>query len=81
MKDQLIVLVEAVRLARLELDCFRDPLCKASEAWTINRLSELLQGDEVSRAMAVLVPGAEDSPSIIPRPDAAGLYAHQHGGE
>jgi hypothetical protein len=81
MNEQLIVLLEAVRLARLELDCFQDPLCRASDTWTINRLSELLHSHEVSRSMALLVPGTEDTPSIVPNSDAANLYVHQYEGE
>lgn len=65
MKNHVTTLVEAVRLARLELDCYRDPSCRASADWTIGRLSELLENKSVSEAMATLVPG-EDSPSIAP---------------
>jgi hypothetical protein len=65
MMDQLVALVEAVRLARIELECHRDPLCRATDAWTIDRLSSLLESEDVSRAMEALVPG-ERSPSIVP---------------
>lgn len=65
MKNHITALVEAVRLARLELDCYRDPKCGASADWTVGRLSELLENKEVSEAMAALVPG-DDSPSIAP---------------
>jgi hypothetical protein len=65
MKNHIIALVEAVRLARLELDCYRDPNCGASAEWTIGRLSELLESKDVNEAMAALVPG-EESPSIVP---------------
>ncbi len=65
MKNHLITLIEAIRLARLELDCYRDPTCRASADWTIGRLSELLENKDVSEAMAALVP-SEDSPSIAP---------------
>ncbi len=65
MKDHLISLVEAVRLARLELDCQRGPNCRASEEWTLNRLRELLGGREVSKAMAVFVP-EESEISLVP---------------
>jgi hypothetical protein len=65
MKDQLISLIEAVRLCRLELECHRDPHCRSSDEWIVNRLSELLESEDVSRAMQALVPG-EQSPSIIP---------------
>ena len=53
MKDHLISLVEAVRLARLELKCQQDPNCRASEEWTLKRLRELLGSTKVSEAMAV----------------------------
>ena len=48
MKDSVIALVEAVRLARLELHCFRDPRCAASAEWTIRRLEKLLLDPDVS---------------------------------
>ena len=65
MKDSVIALVEAVRLARLELACYRDPVCRATADWTVKRLGELLESQDVSQAMAVLAPDAE-SPSIVP---------------
>lgn len=65
MKDHMIALVEAVRLARLELACHRDPDCRASEQWTLNRLRELLGSKEVSDAMAAFVP-EEASVSLVP---------------
>ena len=65
MEDSLIALVEAVRLARLELHCYRDPRCAASADWTVERLERLLQDPKVSQAMHALVPNAE-SPSIVP---------------
>ncbi len=65
MKDQMIALVEAVRLARLEIECYRDPACRASPEWTVRRLAELLESADVTEAMAVLVPG-EASPSVVP---------------
>ena len=65
MKDHVVALVEAIRLARLELDCYRDPDCGASADWTIRRLSELLESKDVNEAMAAIVPG-EESPSIVP---------------
>jgi len=73
MKDHLIALVEAVRLARLELECFRNPMCRATEAWTIKRLARLLESEEVSRAMQSLAPDEGYSPSIIPAHDPTDL--------
>jgi hypothetical protein len=66
MKDQLVALVEAVRLARLEIECYRDPTCSAPADWTVERLSELLESKAVSEAMQSLAPGERDSPSVIP---------------
>jgi hypothetical protein len=65
MKDAVIALVEALRVARLEVECYRDPRCRASAEWTIKRLDELLTDPEVTKAMQVLAPDAE-SPSIVP---------------
>ena len=70
MKDSVIALVEAVRLARLELSCYRDPVCRATADWTVKRLGELLESQDVTEAMAVLAPDAE-SPSIVPHEPAA----------
>lgn len=65
MKDAVIALTEAVRLARLEIACYRDSECQSTPEWTISRLAELLGDKSVDDAMAVLAPEAE-SPSIIP---------------
>jgi hypothetical protein len=77
--------VEAVRLARPELDCQQDPRCRASEEWTLNRLRELLGSKEVSDAMAVFVPEEieislvpdESSQLCLPMPQRAKLKAIQ----
>jgi hypothetical protein len=65
MKDAVIALTEAVRLARLEIACYRDDTCRGTPEWTINRLASLLGDHSVDEAMAVLAPDAE-SPSIVP---------------
>ncbi len=65
MKDSVIDLTEAVRLARLELACYRDDRCRGTAEWTLNRLEQLLGDPKVTEAMAVLAPDAE-SPSIVP---------------
>jgi hypothetical protein len=66
MKDAVIALTEAVRLARLELACYQDNECRGTPQWTVNRLTQLLGDKSVTEAMAVLAPDAE-SPSIIPQ--------------
>ena len=66
MKDSVIALVEALRLARLELHCYRDPRCAATPDWTIERLEALLMAPVVGKAMQLAVPEAE-SPSIVPQ--------------
>ncbi len=65
MKNAVIALTEAVRLARLEIGCYRDNDCRSTPEWAINRLAELLGDKSVDDAMATLAPNAE-SPSIIP---------------
>ena len=65
MKDSVIALIEAVRIARLELHCFRDPRCAASPEWTIQRLERLLLDPNVGAALHIIAPEAE-SPSIVP---------------
>jgi hypothetical protein len=65
MKDQLTALTEAVRLAQLELGCYRDPDCRATPEWTIKRLELLLCDPKVRGALALLAPD-DRSPSIVP---------------
>ncbi|MET0279404.1 MAG: hypothetical protein ABW198_13830 [Pseudorhodoplanes sp.] len=65
MKEHLISLVEAVRLARFELACQQDPNCRASETWTLKRLRQLLGSQDVSQAMAAFVP-EEEAISLVP---------------
>jgi hypothetical protein len=65
MKDSIIALVEAVRIARIEIECYRDPHCRASAEWTVQRLNEILTASDVTDAMRTLAPDAE-SPSIAP---------------
>jgi hypothetical protein len=64
MKDHLTALTEAVRLACLELNCYRDPRCAATPELTIKRLESVLRDPKVNEAMAALSP--ETSPSIVP---------------
>ena len=70
MKDSVVAIAEALRLARLELECYRDPNCRASAEWTIQRLDRLLNDRAVTAAMALLVPDME-SPPLIPKDDLA----------
>lgn len=65
MKDFVTALTEAVRLARLEIACYRDNDCRGTSEFTINRLDELLNSRQVNEAMAVFAPN-EASPSIVP---------------
>ena len=74
MKDSVIALIEALRLARLELHCFRDPRCAASPEWTIQRLETLLLDPAVGKAMQIAAPDAE-SPSIVPEQSHAQEFA------
>lgn len=67
MKDALLNLTEAVRLARLELACYQDPVCRGTPEWTVKRLADLLGNKDIDAAMALIEPHAE-SPSIVPQP-------------
>ena len=71
MKDSVVAIAEALRLARLELECYRDPNCRASADWTIKRLDRLLNDRAVTAAMAVLMPDDMESPPLIPKDDLA----------
>jgi hypothetical protein len=69
MKQNIAALAEAVRLARRELEHYRDPARPASADVTIGRLSELLASDDVNAALAALAPAGEpaevdDAPSM-----------------
>jgi hypothetical protein len=70
MKDSIIVIAEALRLARTELECYRNPDCRASAEWTLKRLDNLLNDRVVTAALAVLVPEME-SPPLSPSPHVA----------
>ena len=67
MKDSIVVIAEALRLARIELECYRNPDCRASAEWTLTRLDNLLSDRAVTAALAVLVPELE-SPPLTPSP-------------
>jgi hypothetical protein len=62
MKDSIIAIAEALRLARIELECYRNPDCRASAEWTVRRLDNLLNDQGVTAALAVLVPEMESPP-------------------
>ena len=68
MKEALLALVEAVRLARLELSLYRDEQFRGTPEWTVQRLATLLEDPEINAAMALVAPDA-DSPSIVPQPE------------
>jgi hypothetical protein len=65
MKDYVTALSEAVRLARLEIACYRDKNCRGTAEFTIKRLEQLLTERGVNEAMALFSPN-EASPSIVP---------------
>jgi len=67
MNEALLALTEAVRLARLEIECYHDDRCRSTPEGTIRRLTELLCNKDIDAAMA-LVAGDQDSPSIVPQP-------------
>ncbi len=56
-------LTEAVRLARVELACYRDKHRRGTAEYSIRRLDELLNSRQVNEAMAAF---AQASPSIVP---------------
>jgi hypothetical protein len=65
MKNQLTALTKAVRLAQLELGCYRDPHCRATPERTIKRLEALLCHPKVAEALALFAPD-DFSTSIAP---------------
>ena len=65
MNEALLALSEAVRLARLEIECYHDDRCRGTPEGAIRRLEELLCNRDINAAMA-LIAGDEASPSIVP---------------
>ena len=65
MNEALLALTEAVRLARLEIECYYDDRCRGTPEGTIKRLTELLCNKDMNAAMA-LVLGDQESPPIVP---------------
>ena len=60
MKDSVVALIEAVRLSRLELHCYRDHRCAATPEWTIERLEQLLLDPKVGEAPAHRLAGSRE---------------------
>lgn len=75
MKNALLELSEAVRLARLDIACYRDDMCRGSAEGTIERLARILGNEDVNAAMALIAPDAE-SPSIIPDEERERVRRH-----
>jgi hypothetical protein len=65
-KDALLALVEAVRLARLELSVYRDGRYRGTPERMVQRLGTLLEDKKIDAAMALMVVDTE-SPSIVPQ--------------
>lgn len=68
MNEALLALTEAVRLARLEIECYYDDRCRGTPEGTIKRLTELLCNKDMNAAMA-LVLSDQESPPIVPHYD------------
>ena len=66
MNEALLALTEAVRLARLEIECFHDDRCRGTAEGTIKRLTELLCNRDMNAAMALVEGDEAASPSIVP---------------
>jgi len=69
MKDQMITVLEALRLAKAELKTHEARRVKNAPR-TIKRLKEVLLNDDVGRALGLLTPSV-GAPSVVP---------HQEGG-
>ncbi len=64
MERDIFTILEAVRLARAELEGLRDPQRQTTAQRAVRRLSELLESREVENALSRLQ--TEDAPSIAP---------------
>ncbi len=65
MKDQLLVVVDAVLQAKAELNTHYSRRVKNAPR-TIQRLHAILFDPKVSEAMGLLVPGIQASPGLVP---------------
>jgi hypothetical protein len=74
-KGALLELTEAVRLARLEIACYRDDMCRGTAEGTVERLAKILGNEDINAAIALIDPSAE-SPSIIPQDEREKLRHH-----
>jgi hypothetical protein len=63
MKNHVVALAEAVRLARRELEILGETGERVSTDTAIKRLTELLESEDVSVALAALNP-VDDAPSM-----------------
>ena len=63
MKNHVVALAEAVRLARRELETIGNSPNPSSADEAIRRLSQLLESEDVNHALAALNP-VDDAPSI-----------------
>ncbi|MGB8306555.1 MAG: hypothetical protein WCE36_22180 [Pseudolabrys sp.] len=64
MKDQLITILEAIRLAKAELRTHNSRLVKNAPP-TLKRLEQILFNENVTRALGLLSPDV-DGPSMVP---------------
>jgi hypothetical protein len=68
MKDQLITVLEALRLSRAELRT-HDTRRGKNAPRTIQRLKEVLFDDRVTQALSALGHGDDEAPSVVPPQD------------
>lgn len=64
MERDIFTILEAVRLARAELEGLRDPQRQTTAQRAVRRLSEILESREIEAALSRLQ--TEDAPSIAP---------------
>ncbi len=68
MKDQLITVMEALRVSRAELRTHNARRVKNAPR-TIQRLKEILFDDRVTHALSALGHGDDEAPSVVPPQD------------
>jgi hypothetical protein len=74
MKDQLITVLEALRLSRAELRT-HDARRVKNAPRTIQRLKEVLFDDRVTQALGALGHGDDEAPSVVPPQDGGARNA------
>lgn len=73
MKDQLLIVVDALRQAKAEIYAYKAARVK-NAPHTLRRIEAVLFDPKVSEAMGLLVPALSEAPSVVPNADTETVY-------